>query len=367
MIAFTNLQYDYRIFREASTLVHAGHRVTVISTDFTCEPLIGWDGIRIILLPYSRQRSLRSLYPSFWLRCIRILLEQDADVYHAHDLDSLLPAAVAARRLRSKLIYDSHEFFTEQSSLVGRPLVRSFWRLLETSLISRADRVITVSQSIAQALSERYKLCSVFVVRNLPRYQKPVCSDVIRRKLSLSADTPVILYQGGFLHDNGLIEVVQSVAQTDNLALVLLGDGPYENLLRREVRRLALDKRVFFLPRVPFYQLHSYTCSADLGLCLIKDTGHSFLYSMPNKLFEYIMAGLPVLASDFPEMRQVILEANCGELCSPTNVKMISQLVTSLLNDQQRMETYREGSVLAARTLCWESEASRLLHVFEGL
>ena len=367
MVAFTDLHYDYRIYREATSLHHAGHQVVIIASSFNPAPLEGWDDFEIHLIPVDRKRSLRRLYPFFWQRAYRLLLNARPDVYHAHDLDALWPAVRAARRLDRPLVYDSHEFWIEQSSLVNRPLMRSFWSVLERWLIKRADRIITVSESIAESLCTRYRLDEVVVLRNLPLFREKIQSNLIRETLNLPANRPIVLYQGGFLTENGLREQIEAAADFEDAALVLIGNGPSEEALREQVRVNGLDDRVFFIPRVPFHQLHRYTCSADLGLCLIKGTGKSFYYSLPNKLFEYMMAGLPVLASNFPEMQRVVHETHTGVTVDPTDIDSIRQRVAEFLADAKRRAACGQASLEAAQRYNWEREADQLTKLYASL
>lgn len=368
MAVFGDLRFDYRVYREAQSLCQAGHHISIVSSSFDPAPLQGWEGIDLHLIPIDRSSSLRVTYPAFWRQARPLLLAARADVYHAHDLDALWPAAAAARQRDVPLVYDSHEFWTEQSSLVNRPLVRHFWALLERRLIRQAHRIITVSTSIAQALQEQYGLEQVTVVRNLPLYRPPVQSDRIRTELGLAAGRAVVLYQGGFLTDNGLTEQIEAFSGLDEaLAFVLVGDGPRQAALKAQVRHSGLEGRVYFIPRVPFAELHSYTCSADLGLCLIKGTGRSFYYSLPNKLFEYLMAGLPVLASDFPDMRAVVEESGAGLVANPQDLRDIREKIRSFFADPIHSHAYRQAALAAAQRYNWEQEAPRLLSLYAGL
>lgn len=366
MVAFTDLNFDYRIYREATSLLRAGYQVVIVASSFNSAPLKGWDNFEVHPIPLDRSRSLRRLYPLFWRRAYRLLVEIHPDAYHAHDLDSLWPAVRAARRLDRPIVYDSHEFWTEQSSLVSRSLMRSCWSLLEKRLIRQVDRVITVSGSIAQSLKDRYSLDEVVVLHNLPLFRHKVQSNLIRETLDLPDDRPIVLYQGGFLTENGLREQIEAAAGLA-AALVLIGDGPSEQALRNQVRAARLDDQVFFIPRVPFHQLHSYTCSADLGLCLIKGTGKSFYYSLPNKLFEYMMAGLPVLASNFPEMQRIVRETRTGATVDPTNIVAIREQIATFLDNAEQREACAKASLQAARQYNWEREAAQLTQLYATL
>lgn len=364
MVAFSDLHFDYRIFREATSLHQAGHRVSIIAAAFRSGPLTGWHDFETYLIPIDRNQSLRRLYPLFWKKASTLLQQIDADAYHAHDLDALWPTSRAAQHRDRPLVYDSHEFWIEQSSLVGRKLMRGFWSQLEKRLIGRVDRTITVSQSIADSLQERYGLSEVSVLRNLPLYRPPMESDLIRSELNLDAERPIVLYQGGFLTENGLREQIEAARDFGDAAFVLVGDGPCETILKEQVRQSRLENRVFFIARVPFHQLHSYTCSADLGLCLIKGSGKSFYYSLPNKLFEYMMAGLPVLASNFPEMQHVVEQTDAGTVADPSDITAISRAVRALLADPAQRQRQRKAALKAAQCYHWEQEAEVLVQLY---
>ena len=367
MVVFSDLNFDYRVFREATSLTQAGHQISIIAPAFSTTPLRGWDDFEIHLISMDRTRSLRVLYPLFWRRARHLLLSIRADAYHAHDLDSLWPATRAARRRQVPLIYDSHEFWIEQSSLVHRPSIRAFWAHLEGHLVPRTTHVITVSDSIARSLQELYQLETVTVLRNLPLYRTPVETRRIHAELGLDPDRFIALYQGGFLTGNGLSEQIEALAEVDGVTLVLIGDGPCEAALKAQVQQAGLEEKVYFIPRVPFGELHSYTCAADLGLCLIKGTGKSFYYSMPNKMFEYMMAGLPVLASDFPEMRSVVQASGAGLVVDPQNLAAIRQCIQGLLDEPTRIQQYGEAALRAARHYNWEREADKLIQLYNAL
>lgn len=367
MVVFGDLRFDYRVFREAEALATAGHRLSIVTADFTAAPLPEWDGFELHRIPVDRSASLRRTYPAFWRRAGQLLRTIKADAYHAHDLDTLWPASRAARRRDVPLVYDSHELWTEQSSLVDRPLIRGFWSHLERRLIGRVHHTIAVSPAIVQTLTERYGLKQVSLVRNLPMYRPPVASNRIRDALGLPADRPIALYQGGFLTANGLDRVIRAAATLDDGCLVLLGDGPTEEALRRQVKDQGLQEQVYFLPRVPFSSLHEYTCSADLGICLIQGTGQSFYHSLPNKLFEYLMAGLPVLASDFPQMGRVVRQEGVGRVVDPQDEAAVARQMQALLADTTARQAYAQAALKAARKYNWENEAAALTAIYANV
>ena len=369
MVLFGDLRFDFRVFREADTLKAAGYEVVLVVSDFGSRLPSVWDDFELHRIPLDRARSLRFSYPLFWHRAAGIAAGIDAEVYHAHDLDALLPAARAAGKRKARLMYDSHELFVEQSSLVDRPRIRAFWRWLERRLIRRVDLVLTVSPAIAESLQETYNLPQrPVLVRNLPPFREPVGGEGLRQALGLVGDDePLVLYQGGFLTGNGLPEQIAAMRQIGEGRLALLGSGPMEESLRRQVTAWGLEDRVRFLAPVPFSQLHAFTCGADLGLCVIKPTGNSFRWSMPNKLFEYLMAGLPVVAGDTPEIRRVIEETGTGALVDPEDPEAIAAAIRGLLKDEPLRRRMGEAARQSAEKYCWEREAPRLLEAYEQL
>ena len=367
MVLFGELRSDYRVYREATALQDEGHDVILVAGVRTREMPAAWQRLDVRLVYLDPKYSLRRAYPLFWHRAHTELKDIRADVYHAHDLDALWPATRAARRWNVPLLYDSHELWTRQSSLVARAPVRWFWTVLERRLIRHAHRVITVGPAIGEILRERYHLEEVVVIRNLPMFRPPVAGDHLRQRLGLSDARPILLYQGGFLTGNGLPEQIEAMAQVAQAHLVLLGSGPTEEALRRQVEISLLGDRVHFLNRVPFDELHELTCSADVGLCLIRPTGESFYYSMPNKLFEYMMAGLPVLGSNCPGIQTVVETTGIGQIVDPTDVDAVAQALAGLATDAGRRQEYSAASRQAARTYCWEQESPKLTTLYAQL
>ena len=360
MVAFTDLNFDFRIYREAASLKKAGHHVSIVAGTWNQQLDGAWDDFDVHAWPVDRDRSLRVSYFLWWRHAHRILQEIPAEAYHAHDLDSLWPASRAARRRRVPLVYDSHELWTEQSSLASRPLVRGIWAAL-------VSHVITVSPPIAEELSERYGFGDIAVIGNLPPHRSPLSGDLIRERLGLKPDRVILLYQGGMLTDNGLSEQIEAMAGVEGAALVLLGEGPTKEQLQNQVAVSGLVDRVFFLPAVPFSQLHALTCSADIGLCLIKSTGKSFHWSLPNKLFEYMMAGLPVLGSEAPEIRRTLDETGAGEVIDLTNPVSLRNRSQRLVDDPARRDRYSGAALQAAHRFCWERESAKLTDLYAAL
>jgi glycosyltransferase involved in cell wall biosynthesis len=274
----------------------------------------------------------------------------------------LVPAYIAARLSRARLIYDSHELAT------GVPYRSRPWALLvvaiERLLVPRCDQVITVSGGIADRLSELYALAArPIVVRNACDLPPPGAVSVpdLRRELGIG-DAPLVLHQGAVAPDRGCETLVRATAELDGAHLLFLGaEGPYANRLRRLALDLGLDDRVHFRPPVPLESLLSYTAQANVGVSLLEGTCENHRLALPNKVFEYMAAGVPVVVSALPELERFLSEHPIGCAVDPGNPSAVSQA----LNDVVVNGRATSGTGLRRATApSWDREAVRLLSVY---
>lgn len=306
-----------------------------------------------------------------------------ADVWHAHDLTGMPAAVEAQRRHGGRLVYDSHELFTEAGDTATRPgWARGILRRYEAGAIRRADAVITVNDGLAAELRRFSSPRRLLVVRNTPPAPPPpnpgpvaARPDHLRQALSLPASAPIVLYHGGLLPDRGLPELIRAMATPglERVHLVLMGSGPMGPVL---VDRLAAeplpDGRIHFLPPVPPDQLASWVASADVGAMPNQPRTANERISTPNKLYECLAAGTPVVSSDFPERRRIIAEdpgGPLGALCDPTDPASIGAALRSILElDPEAAAALRARCLDAARERWnWETQATGLLALYGDL
>ena len=284
-----------------------------------------------------------------------------------NDLDTLLPNFIISRLKKSELFYDSHEYFTEVPELVSRPRIRKIWLTIEKFIFPKLKNVYTVNESIASIYSKKYKV-PVQVVRNLP-FRPSEKSNVIRRvDVGLPVDKKIFLFQGAGINvDRGAEEAIEAIAENENAALLFVGGGDVFNQLKEKVRSLKIEDKVFFIPKQPMEILYQYTSLADFGLTLDKDTNLNYRFSLPNKLFDYIQAGLPVLASDLPEVRKIVDHYNIGKITPSTSVADIAATMKQMISDAQQLALWKENLKIAAADLCWENEEKKLMQIFKDV
>jgi len=356
----TDLVSDNRVYKTCNTLYESGFEVLLVGR----------------LLPYSLSLSPRSypvirmklffrkgpmFYFCYNTRLLFLLLFSRFDLLLSNDLDTL-PANFIASKLKGKpLIYDSHEFFTEVPELSGRPFVKSVWEWLEKLMVPRLKYAYTVCDSIAGIYTEKYNV-NFRVVRNFPlsaQYENILDSE--------SSADKFILYQGAVNMGRGLEQAIRAMRYLECVRLVVAGDGDKLDELKEIAVREGVQNKVQFLGRLPIGELSRLTPQASLGLSIEEDKGLNYRYALPNKLFDYIQANVPVLVSDLPEMVRIVRTYKVGEVISSLDPENLSTFFREMLTNKKKREFWKENLVRAAQVLTWENESARLKEIFDPL
>lgn len=344
-----DLVTDQRVHRHCLTLQGAGfdvlligrqHRGSLPLTERSYETHRMW-------LPFDKGPLF---YACFNIALLFQLLFRRADLLFSNDLDTLLPNFLVSRMRRSPLIYDSHEFFTEVPELVHRPRTRAVWEWLEGILVPNLQHAFTVSPAIAEAYLAKYGV-EFRVVRNMPLLCDMPAAE--------PEQPPVILYQGAVNMGRGIELAIRAMQHLDGALLRIAGAGDVLDDLQRLTKELNLTDRVQFLGRVPFDQLADITRTASIGLSIEEDLGLNYRYALPNKLFDYIHAGIPVLVSDLPAMRSIVEENGVGEVLHSRTPEHLVEHLKSML-DERKQTTWRANCRIAARQLNWQQEVKVL-------
>ncbi|HOI31509.1 MAG TPA: glycosyltransferase, partial [Bacteroidales bacterium] len=303
-------------------------------------------------------------YITYNIRLFFKLLASKQDLLVSNDLDTLLPNFLISKLRNIPLIYDSHEYFTETPELVGRPLIQKIWKTLEAQLVSRLPEMITVNESIANLFRKKYNI-RVHVVRNVPLRLKNKPT-VDRKHLGLPEDRTILLMQGSGINiQRGAEELVESMLYLENCLLLIIGGGDVLEILKETSKKLQLDDKIKFLGKMPYQQMMQFTQLADFGFTLDKDTNLNYRYSLPNKLFDYIQANTPVIASNLPEVRKIVETFHIGRIIESHTPKNIAELIRECIEDKDLMKEWENNLTFAAQTLCWENEEKVLLKVYE--
>ncbi len=303
-------------------------------------------------------------YKCFNIRLFIYLLFHKFDLLVANDLDTLLPNFLVSKLKHIPLVYDSHEYFTGVPELNGRPFVKWVWKAIERSIFPRLKNVMTVSDPIASLYEKMYHV-KVQVVRNLSRN----ADDIIpytRHELGVSKDDLLMVLQGtGINIDKGAEELIEAVSISTGVFLLIVGSGDVVPLLKEQVIKMKLENRVKFVSSVPWEELMRYTKAADVGMCIEKDTNLNYRFSLPNKLFDYISAGIPVIASDLPEIGRIINEYGCGILLSKVTPGNLSEVFSVLKNRPEKLAQFRRNASKASELLNWHIESKKVVELYK--
>ena len=300
-------------------------------------------------------------YAELNFRLFFYLLFKRSDALLANDLDTLLPNYLISKLRSSTLFYDSHEYFTEVPELINRPSVQRIWKRIESAIVPKLTHMYTVNDSIAGLYQKAYGL-QVKVVRNVPFRYTP--SKISRSDLGLPSDKRIVIVQGAGINiDRGTEEAMEAILLVDNVMLLIAGSGDVIPILKKRAEAPEFHGNVLFFDRQPYNKLMACTAVCDLGLSLDKNTNLNYYYSLPNKLFDYIQAGIPVLASDLPEVSNIVLTHKVGEVTASHDPKTLAKMITHLLDEKFNQE-YKANCLKAAETLCWENERNTLLEIF---
>ena len=357
-VAVTNdISTDYRVHKICNYLISKNYEVTVYGR--VLPNTIQVDRAYKIVRKKHFFNHNFLFYAEFNMRLFFTLLFSKTNIILANDLDTL-PACFFASRVKNlELVYDSHELFSEGPELQGRTFVQSFWRKLEDYFLPRIKKSYTVSQSIVDFYNNKYQN-QMGLIRNIPL--KNDTADVV--EVSFPTQNKTILYQGVLNPGRGLKPMIKALHYIDDLDLVIIGYGKVEEELRQFVLEENMQGRVHFLGRVAREKLFNYTQKATLGMVLEEPLGLSFTYALPNKLFDYIHAEIPIIAGKLPEVERIVNKYNVGVLVDDYQPETIAKTIKELLSNKQLLTQIKTNQQKAKEILCWEKEQQKLDQYF---
>lgn len=369
ILSVTNdLFSDQRVDKVCTTLTGMGFDVSLIGRKYKDSPKIAKRAYQTFRL-HLFFRTGPLFYAEFNTRLFFWLLFHRFDVYVANDLDTLLPNVLVSKLKRKKLVYDAHEYFLGILEIQHRTKVKKAWSIIEKFCFPKLEHVITVSQSIADLYHEQYGK-NVKVVRNIPvlQFVAPINKNEIRTELGLPIDKSIIIYQGNAIHrDRGGEEIVEAAPFIENGIVLIVGQGDMVPDLQKRVQEMGWQDRVIFTGRVKPELLRKYTVAADIGVTFDKNVSPNHYYSLPNKLFEYIHAGIPIVASNLPERKRIIDEYGVGVVLEDLSPETIGKTITEMLHNSAEMQQYKENCQNAKLQLNWQEEEKILIEIYKNL
>lgn len=405
MLVWNEFLHDARVTKEAETLVKAGYQVTVLALHVPEKTLAtethpsGFTVIRVSRPVLFFLRQLKATWqkkttpsktsesqgttvnkPTFseqirpfiepmmrfltHLRLIKTAVDLKAHIYHPHDFNVLLTTWIAAKIRRSPLVYDAHEISSDRE---GYQSTRWLIHHLENWLVQQVTIMLTTTNARAEFFQKTYHIPKPLVLQNRPRFQIVEPNHTLRQNLALEQPWPIVLYQGGIQPGRGLRNLITVATQVENAYFVLMGWGRQEAEIRQLIAEKQLLDRAFIHPAVPLDQLLIYTASANIGIQILRNTCLNHYTTDSNKLFEYLMAGLPVVASDFPEIKKIVESYQVGFCVDPENVNEIARKINDLIQQKELYQTLQQNAYQAAKILNWEAQETELINAYRAL
>jgi glycosyltransferase involved in cell wall biosynthesis len=377
MFVLHDIAYDSRVNREAKTLSQAGYEVKILEFGHvrTSQPKsptgIEVSRIRILTRGLPKNNFFRGIkYLEYiWAVCRQAIRER-ADIYHAHDLNTLLPALISARINKAKIVYDSHELWIERYPLCTIAWQKRFWQAIENWCIKRVDQVIITNVSRAAYMAQLYDVPTPTVVRNCCEYTEVKGKEnLFQETLHIEDDSKIVLFIGSITLRKGIEEGIKAMGHLDNCVFVIMGrDHGFKESFQQLAREVGVEDRVKFAPPVPPDQVVRWAASADIGLVCIHGKGLSYYYSVAQKLWECLMAELPVVVNDLPEMRQLVEHYQVGLVIErEMRPEAIAAAIEKLTNEEQLYRRLQENTQRLKRECNWGNEAAKLLEVYRSL
>ncbi|MEB1808287.1 MAG: glycosyltransferase [Bacillaceae bacterium] len=400
MVLFKDILYDARVQREAIALAEKGYKVTIFCAKeyekalpslhdnivisrqslFTKSAKMKINEVSnekneknvnfvktVVRLPIVKLVKEVAVTKVFYNKIKNSLANQRVDVVHCHDLNTLPIGCWLAKEKQAKLIYDSHELYNE---MAGRtPFDRKIGYKLEGYYIKKVDHLILVNPYVEEEFNNRYGSRPTTIIQNIPLVEDGKILDdssdnYWRKKFDLDGKDIILIYQGGINPNRGIEDCIRAMKELpEHYKLVLLGEGTIKGDLADLVIELGLTTKVFFHEQVPSKDILWYTKQADLGLVMYTNSSLNNFLSTPNKIFEYLIAGIPMVASNHPGKSYIINSKNIG-VCvdeSPADIKHGIEYIMDNYNQ------YKNNCLEERTSVTWENESQKLIVAYQKL
>lgn len=357
----SDLTTDQRVIRICNTLVDIGFDVFVIARSFNNSLPLDNYLFRSTRIKCHFKKGI-SQYAEFNLKLFCRLIFIKTDYLLANDLDTLIPNYFIAKLRKQKLFYDTHEYFTGVPELRTRPAKRKIWKFFEDKIFPKLTTVYTINDSVKETYEKEYGN-NIYVIRNLPVTTHSTPIEIPEHW----KNKKILMMQGAGINEGrGGLELLEAMKYLPtNYLLVYIGGGNLWKRIAVKRKEWNLESKVEMINKMPPAQLKKITPLAQIGFSLDSFDDINFLYNLPNKIFDYIHANVPVVATSIPEVKKIMDQYNCG-VCIPDNSpKVIAAAVEVLASNVEMYNLFKQNCVAAAKELCWEKEINKLIEIYQ--
>ena len=354
-----NPYLDSRIVNLIDSLKANNVKVKVIAFDWQTPDFATVKG-DVTIYKLTKQRFSAFFYLKFILLLFKALKKIKADYYFAEDIYVLPTTSFFAKRRKAKLYYNSRELYSHIGGLKDKRSVQMLISLVEKFYINKPDYVLVTGELDAEYLTHIYGITNTLLLRNLPSFNKPEEKIDFRSQFNIPKENLILLYQGVLLKGRGISLVLKALQKLQDVVFIIIGEGVYRRDFESEAKELGVDDRVFFLGAIEHGRLLQYTAGADVGVALIENISLSYFYALPNKLFEYIMAEVPVLVTNLPQMKSIVEDYGVGEFITAEEPEMIVNIIRKWQKSPEILKSYKENCIVASTELNWQVEFDKI-------
>ncbi|MBX3008554.1 MAG: glycosyltransferase family 4 protein [Melioribacteraceae bacterium] len=350
---------DSRITNLSDSLINEGCEIFSIGFDWSNNSkLMETENQKIFRLIKGKFSLL--FYLRFAFKLIKEVTKLNCDVYFAEDFYTLPFLYIIARFKNAKVIYNSREIYAFLGGHQNRPILSKIVGIIERYFIKKVDLVLTTGEMDSEFLEKFYGIHNTLVIRNIPLAQPINYKFDFRKELGIPEDKTILLYQGVIIGGRGFKPTLEAMKLMPDVYLVVLGDGERQKEYEEYARDLGILGRVFFMGTIAQSELINYTAGGDLGICLIENISVSYYHALPNKLFEYINAGLPVISSNLPQMKKIVEQYNVGIVIDDLSAESIASSIKKLISEKGLMNKYSSNCLETSKELNWQKEYERI-------
>lgn len=366
----SDLVTDQRVHKVSQTLHNNGYDVLLVGSKRKSSLPLAKRDYKAKRITMFFQRKV-FFYAEFNTRLFFKLLFAGADIYLGNDLDVMPAVFFAAKLKRKPVVYDTHEYYMGMPELNGKPFIKKIWHKIEKIIFPRVKYIYTICDSFCELYKKDYGK-DLKTVRNVPylHLAETGMYDDLKKEIDakIPADKRLLLFQGaGINPERGVEELVLAMQFLDKnmYHLVIVGGGDIFSEIQKLVSEKNLADIITLIPKVPFEVLRHITRKAHLGLTLDKPTNINHIYGLPNKIFDYLHSGVPVLSSKLVELEKVITKYNVGDFIDNHQPEHIASRIETIFSDPQRMNIWKGNTENVRRELNWEHESKIVLEIFE--
>jgi glycosyltransferase involved in cell wall biosynthesis len=366
ILTVTNdLTYDQRMIRICSSLAAEGYDITLVGRRLKTSQPFDYQQFKHKRFSLFFNKG-KFFYVEYNLRLFFWLLFQRFDIVCGIDLDTILPCYFAAILRGGKpCVYDAHELFADTPEVTRRPTIRKIWLAVEGFIVPRVKYCYTVGQSVADEFEQRYGR-KFDVIRNLPFRNDEMTKlrDYELRNNPITQLQNILIYQGALNEGRGLEQAIEAMQDVENCAFWLAGEGDLSEILRGLVVEKKLENKVKFLGFIKPKDLPNITRQATIGLNIAEDNSLSYRLSLPNKIFDYIQAGVPQICIQFVEYQRINDANNIAYMIPKIEKGLIAEAINCLITDKVLYQKLKENCEKAAAVFTWENEVKKLINFY---